>query len=111
MELSAEQLLLLGLVASVLSQLAKLLLAKFGYSTSRLVITIIVVVVSVALGYVWLKPELPTYTDPMQFALALLVAATAVFGFATLIYNVLLFKIFEVLKWTKNGNLTVKEVY
>src|SRR3989304_10489771 len=102
MELSAEQLLLLGLVASVLSQLAKLLLAKFGYDTSRLVITIIVVVVSVALGYVWLKPELPTYTDPMQFAVALLVAATAVFGFATLIYNVLLSKVFEVLTWTKD---------
>jgi len=47
----------------------------------------------------------------MQFAVALLTAATAVFGFATLIYNVLLFKIFEVLKWNKNSNLTVKEVY
>lgn len=101
MELSALQLLLIGAIASALAQGAKLLLADFGYNTTRLVITIVTVVVSVALGWFWLKPELPPMTDPMQFANALLVAASAVFGLATLIYNVLLTRIFEFLGWVK----------
>lgn len=101
MELTAVQLMLLGLVATVLAQGAKLLLAKVGYDTTRLVITIVVVVASVALAWFWMKPEIPPFTDPMQFATALLTAAGAVFAFATIIYNVLLAKLFELLNWTK----------
>lgn|SRR3990167_997113 len=101
MELSVLQLVILGVVSSGIVQLAKLLLAKFGYSTTRTVVTIIVVVVSVALGYVWLLPEVPPMTDPMEYAGALLTAALSVFAFATVIYNVLLVKVFAALEWTK----------
>ena len=102
MELSVTQLAILGLVTTVVVQLAKLLLAKFGYNTSRLVTTIVVVVVSVGLGYAWLLPKLPSVSDPMELATALLQTALAVFAFATLIYNVLLDQIFKALGWTKS---------
>ena len=101
MELSLEQIFVLGLLASVLAQGVKLIAAKWGKDTGKIVASIVVIVASVALSYFWMRPEIPPATDPMQLAIALLQAALSVFGFAVLIYNFLLAKIFEVLNWTK----------
>jgi hypothetical protein len=90
MELSAEQILLLGLVASALSQVLKLAASKLGYDPGRIVVNIVLFVVATALAFLWARPELPPIDDPMAFAIALSEAAVAVFGLASLAYNLLL---------------------
>jgi len=101
MELTLEQVALVGLVAAALAQIIKLLVAKFGKEKiSRFWITVAAYVVSCGLAVVWMKPVLPPLDDPAAFVAQLLVVAGAVIGFATLIYNLLLAKLLELIGWT-----------
>lgn len=100
--LDAGQLLLIGFIASLLAQGVKLALAQFGKDIHRGWLTGIAFVISVGLAYWWFPVEvLIVPDDPMATAVALATAASAVLGSATLIYNVLVQKIFEKLDWTK----------
>lgn len=90
MELSAGQIILVGLLASVVSQVLKLLSSKAGYEPGRLVVNLVLFVIASALSFLWARPELPPIEDPMAFAIALSEAAVASFGFASLAYNILL---------------------
>jgi hypothetical protein len=90
MELSAEQILLLGLVSSGVSQLLKIVVSKLGYNPGRIAVNVVLFIVASALSFIWARPELPPIDDPMAFAIALSEAAVAVFGFASLAYNILL---------------------
>jgi len=93
MELSPENLVVVGLVASVVIQGLRLLSNRFGYDAPREVVTIVLFAVSVglAVGFFGL-PEVGG-SDPSDFAGNLIKAAAAVFGSAALIYNVLLNKV------------------
>lgn len=95
--LTPEQLLLLGIVAAILSQGWKLLAPRVGEELAKKIATIVVIVLSVALAYFWMSPELPPIDDPMEFAIAILAQASAVFGFALVIYRFLLDRIFGAL--------------
>lgn len=102
MELSQEQILLItAIVVPLITQILKLILAWQGKEVSRLWITIGAFVVSVGLAIWWWMPQIPTTSDPMEFVTALLGAATTVLGGATLIYNIILAKIFEATGVTK----------
>jgi hypothetical protein len=97
MELTAAQLVLIGLVATVVSALLRLAVAKFGgVEIQKGWMSVIAYVLSVVLAVAFMWPlELPAGSDPSQFVAALLALATSVFGFATLIYNVLLDKLLD----------------
>lgn len=86
---------LIGLVASIVAQIIKIIANKFGKKPTKVGITIIAFVISVILSAMWFKPILPPITDPMQFALALIAASTSVLGAAVGIYNVLLEKLLQ----------------
>jgi hypothetical protein len=90
MELNVGQLYLIGLIATVLAQVIKLVGARFEWYPGRRAITLIAFVVSVVLAFIFWRPVIPAETDPMVLAGAILSAATAVLGAAVGIYNVLL---------------------
>lgn len=93
MELSAEQLIYIGVVASVATQGLRLLANHFDYKPSRVVVTIALFVISIGLGIAFFGlPEVAS-DDPMELAGALVANAVAVLGSASLIYNVLLEKV------------------
>ncbi len=90
MELSPEQIMLIGLIASGVSQVLKVIVEKLGYKPGRVVVNVGLFIVATALSFLWARPELPPIDDPMAFAIALSEAAVAAFGFASLAYNILL---------------------
>ena len=97
MELSLAQLALVGLVATVVSAILRLVVAKFkGVEIGKGWMTVIAYVLSVVLAVAFLWPlDVPAGGDPAQFMAALLALASSVLGFATLIYNVLLDKLLD----------------
>lgn len=103
MDLSTEQMFILTIIViPLLTQGIKLYAAKMGHPPSRTAITIIAFVISLGLGYWWMLPKLPTFEDPMTSALQLVTVIGSLLGFATLIYNVILDKIFEKFNLTKD---------
>lgn len=114
MELSPEQVLLVGLIAGFLVQGFKLASARWGEVIHRRVITVILFVIGLVLAYVFTRPALPALPaigeDPAVFAGLVLVfagelisVAAGIVGFATVIYNLLLQKVFERLGWTSEN--------
>ena len=97
MELTLAQLAVIGLVATALSAGLRLLVAKvLGKEIGKGWMSVIAYAVSVLLAVVFLWPlELPAGGDPSQVVAALLALATSVFGFATVIYNVILDKLLD----------------
>ena len=93
MELSPENLVVIGLVASVVTQGLRLLANRFGYLATREVVNIGLFVISVALAAWFFGLPIVGGTDPSVLAQALVQAAAAVFGSAALIYNLLLNKV------------------
>ena len=108
MELTVEQLVLIGLLASVIVLLIRLVMAYFGVDIPRLWVTVIAFVVSVVLGYLWTPVGPPPLGDPLALAVWLVETATVVLGMATLVYNVLLQKILDGLGWSANKLLAKK---
>jgi nitrate/nitrite transporter NarK len=97
MELTAGQLLIISAVATVVSAILRLVVAKFGgVEIGKGWMSILAYVVSVllAVGFLW-PLDLPVGGDPSQFVGALVALAGSVFGFATIIYNVLLDKLLD----------------
>jgi type IV secretory pathway TrbL component len=96
MELEVWQILLIGVIASILTQAIRLIAARFGNSKiPREVVSWIAAVVSLALAGLWLAPSVPRLEDPMDFLNLLINQASAIVGFAFLIYNVLLARLIE----------------
>ena len=93
MELTVEQVLLIGLVASVITQLLRFLADTANVSLGQEVVNVILFVVALTLGFLWIRPGIPVGGDPMELAKVLLEAALGVVGFAGLIYNILLQKV------------------
>jgi pilus assembly protein Flp/PilA len=104
-EISGEQAIMLGIVASALVFGLNFYFKSQGKQLSRNVLTIIVYGVSVALAIMWTAPALPvipTGSDIsvvsqayLNFAILLLTQGAGILGFATLLYNWLLKKIDE----------------
>ena len=96
MELSVDQLLYVGIVASVITQGLALLANKFGFEPTKVVRNIGLMVVSIVMGIVFIGlPEMPFLEDPMAFLGAILAQATLIFGAAAAVYAVLLKKIVQ----------------
>jgi len=90
MQLEPEQLVLVGIVASVITAALRFVAAKLGWTVPASYAKILVFVVAVVLAAVWMKPEVGFSEDPLQFAGNLLAAAIAVMGAARAIYELLL---------------------
>jgi len=93
--LDPGQLYLIGLVATVVAQIIKIIWSRLGKQISKFWITIVAFVLAVIFSAIWFQPVLPPAGDPMAYALALLSAATSVLGAAVAIYNVLLEKLLQ----------------
>lgn len=95
MELSVEQLLLIGFVVSVLTQGIKYLSIWLKFVPSKRMITIVAAVVSIALAFVWLKPVFGPIDDVWLLLQSVVGNASGILGLATLVYNVILDKLFK----------------
>jgi hypothetical protein len=114
--ISATQIMMIGVVATVVAGLINLYLKKSGRQLGRRWITVGLYVISIILAYTWGRPLLPAFPafpapvdDPGQYAALIVVffgnfvvflgelvaAASAMVGFATAIYNVLLSQVLE----------------
>jgi len=93
--LDPGKLYLIGIAASIVAQIIKIVAVKFGKKPTKVGITLIAFGLSIGMAAIWYSPVLPPITDPMEFALALFAAATSVLGAAVGIYNVILEKLFQ----------------
>ena len=89
MEISPDQLVYVGIVASVVTQALRLLASRFGYTPGREIVTAVLFALSVPLAVAFFGLPEVSGSDPAELAQALVVAAAAVFGSSALIYNVL----------------------
>lgn len=94
------QLLIVGVLASLLAAGFRLGAAKFGLSLSKGWMTIVAGVASLILAVIFQPPQLPTYVDPLQYVGEWLVILSAYVGSATALYNILLAKLLEKLNLT-----------
>lgn len=93
MQLSPENLVVIGLVASVVAQGLRLLANRFGYKAPREVVNIALFVIAAGLAVAFFGVPVVGGGDPADFVGSLIGAASAIFGSAVLIYNVLLDKV------------------
>jgi uncharacterized membrane protein YedE/YeeE len=109
--LGADQIIIIGILASVLAQLFKLAAVKIkNVVLGRKIITIIMFCLSLVMAYVWAKPALPTWPAPVEdpgvyaglvidFVAKLVAVGGALIGFGMAVYNLLLQKFFELIGW------------
>ena len=93
MELSAEQIMYVGVVASVAVQALRLLANHFEFKPSDEIVAIALFVVSIGMGIAFFGLPEVSGSDPMELAQALAQSALAVFGSAVGIYILLLKKV------------------
>lgn len=105
-QLTPEQIGAISLLAAVFAQVIKLVFAWIGKPIDRKWVTAVLLVVGLAMAYIWAKPALPQWPtligDPfvdlfaiLGFVASLILAATAIVGAAQPIYNLLLQYVFE----------------
>ena len=112
MTFTTSQIIILGLIVSLLVQAIKVLSAKFKLTISRPIVSVVVLVIAIVLAWIWNPPAMPQWptalagTDPGAysmaigtFLLALIQLAAAILGIAFFIYNALLSQLFEKLGW------------
>jgi hypothetical protein len=95
---------LLSIIAPVLVQAIKFLTSKLGWEMNKQVVTIIVAVIATGAAFIIDAPNLPEYTDPMVFIQALLTIAGPVFATATVLYNLLLDKVFDMMGFVQRSH-------
>ena len=93
MQLSPENLVVIGLVASVITQALRLLANHYGWKAPREAVNIALFAIAAGLAVAFFGLPQIGGSDPADFVGSLLQAAAAVFGAAVLIYNVLLDKV------------------
>ena len=109
MTLSAEQIIILGLVATGIAQAVKWIGEAAGQPINRKWTTLALFVISLGLSFAWsvkMIPPLPVFTgDPMTDTTAILAylgqilaLLTPIVGFAMTIYNFLMERVFGALK-------------
>jgi len=95
MELSPEQIFIVGLVASLLGTALRLVAAKFGVEIEKGWMTVIVAGVALLLAVLFNLPQLPVYTDPLSYLGAWSALIASYLGAATAIYNIILDKVLD----------------
>jgi hypothetical protein len=110
MELSFEQVVILGLVATLVVQVIKWVLVLWkGVTLNKAKVSILVAVVSIGLAILFLFPTLSiVMSDPMDFVASIVEQAGAVVGLAYLIYVWLLKAIIDKLGLSEDALLARK---
>lgn len=92
--LSAEQIFILGALATALTFILRLLATYVGINLGRIGVNVLLFVVSVLFAVVWSDFQLPPFSgNPVEFLAAIVQMVTPLVGMASLIYNVLYEKV------------------
>jgi hypothetical protein len=105
MELAASQIILIGFIVTLIAQGVKLFATWRKTTISRLWVSVIVLLVSLVLAYVWNPPAFPTWPAPLAdpaaetaavvaFILAIVQLAAGIVGISLFLYNIILGKVF-----------------
>ena len=108
MNLTPEQTIIIGFIAPILVQAIKLIFAWLHKPIDRKWITVFLFAVSLLITYLFARPALPAWPvyveDPgiyagmiVQFLMTSVGLISAIVGFAVIIYNLLLQKVFDAL--------------
>jgi hypothetical protein len=100
--LTPEQVVIIGLIASLLTIVYKWIVGKTGWLwlKGKLALTIVVSILSIALAVLFAPPVLPAIgEDFWAFMGALVSVLSAYLGFATLIYNVFITALIDLYNW------------
>jgi len=89
------QLLVLGAVASVLIQVFKWIVGITGSQIDPKYVRASVFVVSMGMGWYWIRPDVPVDADFMDLALAIIAGLSVIGGSAKLIYDILLERVLK----------------
>lgn len=95
---------LVSIIAPILVQLIKFVVSKLGWEMNKAVITIVVAVIAGVAAYILEAPTLPAYEDPMVLIQSLLTIAGTVVATATILYNLLLDKLFSLLGFVQRSH-------
>jgi len=101
MQLTGEQVIWIGGISTILIELLKFVLGLKKIKIPRTLLTILLMIVSLILGYLWSAPSIAVILaagDPLAALNALIDIAVAVVGYATLIYNILLGNVIDGVK-------------
>ncbi len=99
-ELTPDQVVIIGLVASGLVILLRLAANKLGWNwlKGKFILTIVLSVVTLILAVIFAPPQLPAIGDDFWAFLSQLIGVLSAYnGFANLIYNLLLSKVADAL--------------
>lgn len=88
--LTEWQVILVGVIASFVSQIFMAIFKWFGWVPGDVVKVIFLWIVGLVVGYFFLRPTLPATGDPAELSAAILNAAMGIVGIATSVYKVLL---------------------
>ena len=106
LELVSGQMVLIGLIATVLTFILNFVFERNGTHLGRRWITVILFVIAIVLSVIWYTPDLPAFPDftgceanvcvdiAMAFLQAWIAVAMVVIAWAKVIYNVLMEKVF-----------------
>lgn len=97
--LDPTQLILLGLISSVIIQGFKWVAEVKGTELDPRYVRAVVFVVSLGMGWYWIRPEIPVGADPMDLALAIFAGLGVIGGFAKLIYDIVLERVLKELDY------------
>lgn len=104
MEIDAGILAFLAFLVPILAQAVKVISAKVGWEVGRAQITIIAFVFSAIFAIFTAGAQLPPYAgDPIAYTGQLLQVAGVVYGLATVVYNIVLGKLFDAMGFTPDG--------
>jgi len=119
-ELDATLVIIIGLIAVFIATVLKLLIARAGVNIGRGWVTGGLFVISCVVAWFWVPPEVPVIpqitTGPPEMADMIVeyinqwvITAGSIIGFATLIYNVLMQKVFDKMGWiTEKRSMEIK---
>jgi len=88
--MTPEQTIFVGILASAITFLLRLLATYANIHVGRLIVNIVLFIVAAVVAVAWARPTLPPFSgDIGAFIVALFQLAAPVVGVATLVYNAL----------------------
>lgn len=93
--LDPAQLMILGIISSVIIQVFKWIAEVRGTELDPRYVRAVVFAVSMGMGWYWIRPDIPAGADFMDLALAIFAGLGVIGGFAKLIYDILLERVLK----------------
>jgi hypothetical protein len=93
------------IIVPALVQVFKLIAQWRGKELRRLTSAIVAAIISLVIAGIIIRPELPVLEDPMTFLSEMMRLGGAIMGYATLVYNLILARLFEAIHFAPDWQI------